>query len=177
VNIKDTIAIINQVQADGIIGRYAIGGAVGASFYLEVDQTFDIDVYILLDPLPGQLLVSLDPIHEYLEARGYHLDSQGYSNVLGWPVQFLPADEPLLKEALDKSVEKTIEDEVAPVPARVFTAEHLAAIAFELGRPKDKSRLLRFIAWEGFNEQVFSEILQRHNLLDRWLTFKKQMLG
>lgn len=92
-------------------------------------------------------------------------------------MQFLPADKPLLREALDKSVDRPIEDEVTPVPVRVFTAEHLAAIAFELGRPKDKVRLLRFVAWEGFNERVFSEILQRHNLLDHWLAFKKQMLG
>jgi len=28
VNIKDTIAAINQMQADGVIKRYAIGGAV-----------------------------------------------------------------------------------------------------------------------------------------------------
>ena len=34
-NIKHTIAAINQMQADGIIERYAIGGAVGATFYLE----------------------------------------------------------------------------------------------------------------------------------------------
>jgi hypothetical protein len=29
-NIKETIATINQMQADGIIERYAIGGAVQA---------------------------------------------------------------------------------------------------------------------------------------------------
>ena len=34
-NIKEVIATINQMQADGIIDRYAIGGAVGATFYLE----------------------------------------------------------------------------------------------------------------------------------------------
>ena len=28
-------AVINQMQADGIIGRYAIGGAVGSIFWLE----------------------------------------------------------------------------------------------------------------------------------------------
>jgi hypothetical protein len=35
VNIKDTIAAINQMLADRIIENYAIGGAVGATFYLE----------------------------------------------------------------------------------------------------------------------------------------------
>ena len=40
VNIKDTIAAVNQMRADGVIGRYAIGGAVGATFYLEPVATF-----------------------------------------------------------------------------------------------------------------------------------------
>ena len=30
-DIKETIAKINQMQADGVIKRYAIGGAVGAT--------------------------------------------------------------------------------------------------------------------------------------------------
>jgi hypothetical protein len=41
VSIKDTIAVINQMQADGIIECYAIGGAVGATFYLEPVATLD----------------------------------------------------------------------------------------------------------------------------------------
>ena len=32
-NIRNTIAAINQMQADGVIKRYAIGGAVGATCY------------------------------------------------------------------------------------------------------------------------------------------------
>jgi hypothetical protein len=173
VNIKQTIAVINQMQADGVISRYAIGGAVGAAFYpVEVDSTDDVDVYIVLKPLPGQSLVSLDPIHRYLAARGCRLNDKGYFAVAGWQVQFLPADKPLLKEALDEAVEKEIDG----VPARVFTIEHLAAIAFQLGRPKDKVRLPRFLDSKGFNESRFSEILARHGLLDRWRKFKREIL-
>ena len=40
-NIRDTIAAVNQMQADGVIERYAIGGAVGATFYLEPVATLD----------------------------------------------------------------------------------------------------------------------------------------
>lgn len=32
---KETLAVINQMQADGVIGKYATGGAVGATLYLE----------------------------------------------------------------------------------------------------------------------------------------------
>jgi len=40
-NIKEVIATISQMQADGVIERYAIGGAVGATFYLEPIATLD----------------------------------------------------------------------------------------------------------------------------------------
>jgi hypothetical protein len=32
--VRETIQAINQMQADGVIGEYAIGGAVGATFYI-----------------------------------------------------------------------------------------------------------------------------------------------
>ena len=172
-NIKETIATINQMHADGVIGRYAIGGAVGAALYrVEVDPTDDVDVYVVLNPSPGQLLVSLDLIHNYLDARGCQLNTEGFSVVAGWKVQFLPADKPLLKEALEESIEKNVDD----VNMRVFALEHLAAIAFDLGRPKDKIRLFRFLDSEDFDESRFSEILKRHDLVDRWLKFKKNIL-
>ena len=43
---KDTLTIINKMQADGIIGKYAIGGAIGASLYLEPTTSLDIDIFI-----------------------------------------------------------------------------------------------------------------------------------
>lgn len=32
---KETLAIVEQLHSDGVIGSYAVGGAVGAAFYLE----------------------------------------------------------------------------------------------------------------------------------------------
>lgn len=42
--IKEVIETINRMQTDGVIERYAIGGAVGATFYIEPAATFDVDV-------------------------------------------------------------------------------------------------------------------------------------
>lgn len=44
-NIREVITTINQMQADGVIERYAIGGAVGATFYLEPIATLDVDIF------------------------------------------------------------------------------------------------------------------------------------
>jgi hypothetical protein len=46
--LKRTLAVINEMQADGVIGRYALGGAVGATFYLEPVRTVDVDVFVAI---------------------------------------------------------------------------------------------------------------------------------
>jgi hypothetical protein len=50
---KATLQVINQMQADGIIGQYAIGGAIGATFYLEPTATFDVEVFVSLRNAPA----------------------------------------------------------------------------------------------------------------------------
>jgi hypothetical protein len=171
-NIRDTIATINQMQADGVIERYAIGGAVGATFYLEPVATLDVDVFIDFRPEAGNLLVSPEPVFNYLMARGGRMEGE-YVVLAGWPVQLLPAAKPLVEEALVQAVEK----DVSGTPARVFTAEHLAAIALQTGRAKDKTRLLQFIEAGALDAGRFQAILSRHGLQDAWKRFEKQFLG
>jgi hypothetical protein len=129
--IQEVIKAINRMQADSVIERYAIGGAVGATFYLEPVATLDVDVFITFQPEAGNLLASPQPIFDYLKACGATMEGE-YVVIAGWPVQFLPAPTPLVAEALTQAVEK----DVAGTPARVFTAEHLAAIALQTDAPK-----------------------------------------
>jgi len=172
VNIKDTITTIHRMQTDGVIERYAIGGAVGATFYLEPVATLDVDVFITFRPEAGSLLVSPQPIFDYLKAHGGRIEGE-YIVVAGWPVQFLPAASPLAEEALAQAVEK----DVAGVSARVFTAEHLAAIALQTGRAKDKTRLLQFIEAGVLDLARFQGIIARHSLDGAWQRFETQFLG
>src|SRR6266480_690050 len=119
--IKEAIQIINRMEADGVIERYAIGGAVGATFYLEPVATLDVDVFIEFRAQPGSRLVSLEPIFTYLRDRGCTMEGE-HIVIAGWPVQFLPANSNLLQEALVAAVEKSVEG----TSARVFTAEPIA---------------------------------------------------
>ncbi len=172
-DIKETIATINQMQADGVIGVYAIGGAVGATFYLEPAATEDVDIFCALEPPPGQSILRLTP-YDYLTARGYRINKEGYIVIAGWPVQFHPVGgDPLLKEALEQSVQNDFER----MPVRVFTPEHLAAVAFKLGRVKDKIRLAQLLEAHAVDESRLSSVLARHDLLDGWMQFKKQLSG
>jgi hypothetical protein len=67
--LSDTILVINQMVSDGVIRRYAIGGAWAAIYYAEPVMTEDLDVLISFDEVSGadlSGLVVLTPIHSAL---------------------------------------------------------------------------------------------------------------
>ena len=171
-NIQEVIKAINQMQADGVLERYAIGGAVGATFYLEPVATLDVDIFITFKPQAGNLMVSPQPIFDHLKARGCAMEGE-YIVIAGWPVQFLPPNSPLVEEALAQTVEKDVDG----IPARVLTAEHLAAIALQTGRAKDKARLLQFVEAGALDATRFQAILARHGLVAAWQKFERQFLN
>jgi hypothetical protein len=170
-SIRDVIIAINQMEADGVIDRYAIGGAVGATFYLEPVDTFDVDVFVALERAAESQLLTLQPIFEYLRSRGGVIERE-YIVVGGYPVQILPPTSPLAEEAILAAIECDVDG----IQARVFTPEHLAAISLETGRAKDKARLLQFVEEGALNFQQFEAILQHHGLMEKWHRFRLQFL-
>lgn len=160
------------MQVAGVIGRYAIGGAVGATFYLEPVRTLDVDVFVAIEPDAGHLIITPKPIYEYLTALGYVARGE-YLIVEGWPVQFLPPTGPLLEEAIANAREAHIESE----RTFVISAEHLVAVALETGRAKDKARIVQFVEADVLDEQRLQDIVDRHGLTERWTVFKSQFFG
>lgn len=165
--IKDTLEIINRMQADGVVGRYAIGGAVGATFYIEPSATVDLDIFVELLNVPAGALVSLSPIYAYLLSRGCKAEGE-YIVIGDWPVQFLPAANDLEKEALAGA----ITTEVEGVPTRVIGPEHLIAIALRTGRSKDRSRIIQFIEQATIDSAKLQSILQQYGLEEKWQAFR-----
>ena len=49
---KIALTEINALRQASIIGESAIGGAIGATFYLEPISTFDLDIFVLFDHPP-----------------------------------------------------------------------------------------------------------------------------
>ena len=168
---KATFKAINQMHADGVIGEYAIGGAVGATFYLEPSATLDIDVFVSLKSSGGSSLLTLAPVYDYLTARGYPAKGE-YILIEGWQVQFLPPGDALGEEALAQAVETQVDE----VRTRVMTAEHLVVLALQLGRPKDHARILQFIEAGVLDGQKLDRILVRHGLLEKWEHFGNKFL-
>lgn len=170
-NIKETIKILNQMVTDRVIDRYAIGGAVAATFYTEPFHTIDLDIFVMFAQEEGAI-ITLNPINKYLENLGFKINLGGYFEIHGNPVQFLPVSDPLTQEALENSVSFDLEGVSAPV----FSVEHLAAISFRLGRAKDKARLPMLLESKYFNEGTFSSILERYGMTDNWMVFKRSFI-
>ena len=160
-------ALINQMEADGVIGRYAIGGAIGSIFWIEPITTKDIDVFVALPTSPRGTLLTLGPIYDYLLSRGYRPQGQ-FIIIENWAVEFVPPGTPLVEEALTEAVER----DVNGVATRVFTAEHLAAICLQVGRAKDHDRVSRFVEQGALDAEKFEAILRRHGLLEQWRKFQ-----
>ena len=169
---KTTLEVINQMQADGVIDKYAIGGAVGATFYLEPVATLDIDVFVSFQNAADSPLLTFSPIYDYLTARSFKAEKE-YIVIAGWPVQFLPPVNALVEAALAQAVATEVEG----VKTWVMTAEHLVAIALQTGRAKDFSRILQFIESGALEPNLLDAILARHGLVAKWKEFEHKFIG
>ncbi len=161
---EKTLEIINRMEADGLIGRYAIGGAMAAVFYVEPFATFDLDIFFTLNVSGG--LVTMTPVYEYLAAAGYEAEG-GAINIEGWPVQFIPTYNPLVAEA----VEQAVGIKFKGTPTRVLSAEHLVAIMLQTGREKDYARAAKFLEEGAVNVERLTDVVSRHGLSDKWREF------
>ena len=160
---KRTLQVLNELERDGVFTRYAIGGAMAATFYTEPFLTFDLDVFVVMPQTTGGLL-TLAPLYDALRARGYSEQENECIMIEGVPVQFLPAYNALLEEALDDAQEIMYED----VPARVLRSEHLLAICLQTGRSKDRERARILREQAKLDQNFLADVLRRYQLEDKW---------
>ena len=65
---QEVFAALNRLVANGVIEQYAIGGAMGAQFYIEAASTEDIDAFVFL-PTATTGLVDLSAIYSAFVAE------------------------------------------------------------------------------------------------------------
>ncbi len=159
---RRTLQVLDELEQEGLLSRYAIGGAMGATFYTEPFLTFDLDVFIVL-PRTVAGLLTLAPLYDALRARGYTEENECVL-IEGVPVQFLPAYNSLVEEALNQAREIVYED----VPARVLRSEHLIAICLQTGRSKDRDRVRILREQAQLDMNFLADILRRHQLEEEW---------
>ena len=157
-----TLQVLNELEREGVLSRYAIGGAMGATFYIEPFLTFDLDIIVVLPKTKAGLL-TLAPLYEVLRAKGYAEEKECVV-IEGVPVQFLPAYNPLLEEALREARDMSYQ----ATWTRVLRVEHLLAICLETGRAKDRERV-RILREQAILDDVYlAQVLRRHELEGKW---------
>ncbi len=156
---EKALRVIEEMTRLGIIKSYAIGGGIAATYYIEPVLTYDLDIFFV----PAKEgLDELAPIYEFAHARGY-ADQAEALLIEGFPVQFIPAYNDLVREAVADAATLKYRD----VEAKVVTAEYLAAIALQTGRAKDRDRVVRLLEGAVVDRTVLGRILDKHGLVDR----------
>ena len=89
--------------------------------------------------------------------------------IKGIPVQFIPAYNALVEEAVREAKQTGYKG----VKTRVLHAEHLAALMLQTGRPKDKMRLTLFLQQAKMDRKALTKILDRHGLREKWEKFRQ----
>lgn len=156
---EKTLQVIEEMIRLGIIKAYAIGGGIAATYYIEPVLTYDLDVFFM--PV-GEGLDELAPIYEFARGRGYTEEAEALI-IEGFPVRFIPAYNDLVREAVAEPASLTYRG----VEAKVVKAEHLAAIALQTGRAKDRERAVRLLESESVDRAVPAGILEKHGLADK----------
>lgn len=169
-DIKKALRMANDMEKKGIIGKYAIGGAIGTIYWTEAYSTKDLDLFLRLPVSSGRL--SLMPFMSYLAKKGYPFSDQ-YVKIGTLMLDFVGVYNPLTEEALDNAVEVTVYN----VPTRVFRPEYLAAIALQTGRIQDFEKVIRLYRESNLDERYFEKIIKEHNLSRRWNEFKKKYIS
>ena len=154
-----TLLVIEEMVRLGIIKAYAIGGGIAATYYIEPVLTYDLDIFFI----PAREgLDELSPVYEFASVRGYREEAEALL-IEGFPVQFIPAYNDLVREAVADPATLKYHD----VEAKVVKAEYLAAIALQTGRAKDRERVARLLDGGAVNRSLLAKILEKHGLVEK----------
>ena len=154
--LADVLRAANDLVAAGLIEDWALGGALAAIYYVEPFTTYDADIFFI--PKDKGLTAGIPAIYAHLQAQGWQVEHE-HLVIRGFPVQFLAA-QGLTEEAVREAERIDYEG----VPAKVFRAEHIVAIAASVGRHKDLARIEQLFQQADLDKSRLENILQRHNL-------------
>lgn len=161
--IAPVVSVLNQLERDGRIGKYAIAGAMGIIYYIEPFTTYDLDIIAVLPTTPGGL-VDVSGVYRHLTGELGYAAAGEHVVIADIPVQILAVFDDLTQEALQDAIEIPVGQETS----RVFSYEHLLAIAIKTGRTKDLLHLQLALDSRKPDMSRLNAILARHGLTDGW---------
>ena len=160
--VQNTLEILLKLRTEGVIGVFAVGGAIAASVYVEAVATEDLDVFAFLQATNSGLL-SLTPVYDRLKALGGVVHNE-HIVLHGWPVQLLPPYNPLIEAAVTAAPEKKFHGVLVPV----VSPEYLCAIALQTGRAKDYQRVNTLLEGAVVDAEKLAALVKQYALHERW---------
>lgn len=154
--LADVLRAANGLMDAGLIEDWALGGALAAIYYVEPFTTYDADIFFI--PKDKGFTAGIPAIYAFLQSHGWQVERE-HLLVRGFPVQFLAAHG-LTEEAVREAERIDYEG----VPARIFRAEHIVAIAASVGRAKDKARVEQLMQQAELDKSYLADVLHRHRL-------------
>jgi len=154
--LADVLRAANGLVAAKLIEDWALGGALAAIYYVEPFTTYDADIFFI--PADKGLTAGIPAIYAHLQSQGWQVERE-HLVVRGFPVQFLAAG-----GLTEEAVREAERIEFEGVPAKIFRAEHIIAIAASVGRQKDKARIEQLLQQADLDKTQLENILQRHKL-------------
>src|SRR5579872_4107047 len=119
--LADVLRAANDLLVAGLIEDWALGGALAAIYYVEPFTTYDADIFFI--PVDKGLTAGIPAIYAHLQSQGWQIECE-HLMAQGFPVQFLAAS-----GLTEEAVREAERIEFEGVPAKVFCAEHIVAIA------------------------------------------------
>lgn len=157
--LADALQVLNDLQTEGMIESYAIGGAMAMLFWAEPTVTFDLDAFVLLPARSDSIIVSLEPIYRWLRARGFE-EAAEHVVIHGTPVKFLVSPNALADEAIADAAAQDLDG----VPFRVMRPEDLCALWLQAGGAKRRERVEILRQAGVVDEMRLTELLRRHGI-------------
>ncbi len=154
--LAEVLRAANSLVAANLIEDWALGGALAAIYYVEPFTTYDADIFFI--PLDKGLTAGIPDIYAHLQSQGWQVERE-HLIVRGFPVQFLAAS-----GLTEEAVREAEQIEFEGVPAKIFSAEHIVAVAASVGRQKDKARIEQLVQQANLDRTKLENILQRHKL-------------
>jgi hypothetical protein len=122
---------------------------------------------VLVEVPSAERLDPLAAIYRFCAERGYQPEGEAV-RVGAWPVQFVPAFNPLTEEAVEQADTADFDG----VPFRVVRPDYLAVIALSVGRAKDFTRILALLESGSVSRDEIARLAARHGLSDAWQRFE-----
>ena len=159
-SLADTFRVLNELEGEGIVERYAVGGAMAMVFWAEPTVTFDLDIFALLpESETGSPIISLEPLYSVLRKRGFEVAAE-HVMIHGTPVQFLVSP----NELSDEAIQTAVAQELDGVPFRVMRPEHLCALWLQAGGAKRRERVEVLRQSGAVDDKALQTLLRKYGI-------------